>query len=77
MRVEWTSYSSPIGVLTVVECEAGPLQPSLPDIRFIRMADARDFTEPLGITAAQETRDRKLAQIPCIGHAEVEGRILL
>jgi O-6-methylguanine DNA methyltransferase len=25
MRVEWTSYSSPIGVLTVVECEAGPL----------------------------------------------------
>ncbi len=25
MRVEWTSYSSPIGALTVVECEAGPL----------------------------------------------------
>jgi O-6-methylguanine DNA methyltransferase len=25
MRVEWTSYSSPIGPLTVVECEAGPL----------------------------------------------------
>ena len=25
MRVEWISYSSPIGALTVVECEAGPL----------------------------------------------------
>ena len=25
MRVEWTSYSSPIGALTVVQCEAGPL----------------------------------------------------
>ena len=25
MRVEWTSYNSPIGALTVVECEAGPL----------------------------------------------------
>ena len=25
MRVEWTSYGSPVGVLTVVECEAGPL----------------------------------------------------
>src|SRR5215203_992310 len=25
MRVEWTSYSSPIGALTVVECESGPL----------------------------------------------------
>jgi O-6-methylguanine DNA methyltransferase len=25
MRVEWTSYSSPIGALTIVECEAGPL----------------------------------------------------
>jgi O-6-methylguanine DNA methyltransferase len=25
MRVEWTSYSSPIGPLTLVECEAGPL----------------------------------------------------
>ena len=25
MRVEWTSYSSPIGALTLVECDAGPL----------------------------------------------------
>ena len=25
MRVEWSSYSSPIGGLTIVECEAGPL----------------------------------------------------
>ena len=25
MHVEWTSYSSPIGALTIVECEAGPL----------------------------------------------------
>jgi O-6-methylguanine DNA methyltransferase len=25
MQVEWTSYVSPIGALTVVECEAGPL----------------------------------------------------
>lgn len=25
MRVEWTSYSSPMGALTVVECDAGPL----------------------------------------------------
>ncbi len=25
MRVEWTSYSSPIGALTIVECDAGPL----------------------------------------------------
>ena len=25
MRVEWTSYDSPVGLLTLVECEAGPL----------------------------------------------------
>jgi O-6-methylguanine DNA methyltransferase len=25
MHVEWTSYDSPVGMLTVVECEAGPL----------------------------------------------------
>lgn len=25
MRVEWASYSSPIGALTLVECDAGPL----------------------------------------------------
>jgi O-6-methylguanine DNA methyltransferase len=25
VRVEWTSYDSPLGMLTVVECEAGPL----------------------------------------------------
>jgi O-6-methylguanine DNA methyltransferase len=25
MRVEWTSYDSPVGILTLVECEAGPL----------------------------------------------------
>src|SRR5687768_3738880 len=30
MRVEWTSYSSPIGALTVVECEAGPLVVEFP-----------------------------------------------
>lgn len=31
MRVEWTSYSSPIGALTVVECEAGPLVVEYPN----------------------------------------------
>src|SRR3982751_3360293 len=31
MRVEWTSYSSPIGALTLVECEAGPLVIEFPD----------------------------------------------
>lgn len=31
MRVEWTSYNSPIGVLTVVECEAGPLVVEYPN----------------------------------------------
>ena len=31
MRVEWTSYSSPIGALTVVECEAGPLVIEFPN----------------------------------------------
>ena len=31
MHVEWTSYSSPIGVLTVVECEAGPLVVEYPN----------------------------------------------
>jgi O-6-methylguanine DNA methyltransferase len=31
MRVEWTSYSSPIGALTVVECEAGPLVVEFPN----------------------------------------------
>lgn len=25
MRVEWTTYNSPVGALTLVECEAGPL----------------------------------------------------
>ena len=30
MHVEWTSYSSPIGALTVVECEAGPLVVEFP-----------------------------------------------
>ena len=30
MRVEWTSYNSPIGPLTVVECEAGPLVVEFP-----------------------------------------------
>ena len=30
MRVEWTSYNSPIGALTVVECEAGPLAVEFP-----------------------------------------------
>ena len=25
IRVEWTSYDSPVGLLTLVECEAGPL----------------------------------------------------
>ena len=30
MRVEWTSYSSPVGALTVVECEAGPLVVEFP-----------------------------------------------
>jgi hypothetical protein len=30
MHVEWTSYSSPIGTLTVVECEAGPLAVEFP-----------------------------------------------
>ena len=30
MRVEWTSYNSPIGALTVVECEAGPLVVEFP-----------------------------------------------
>lgn len=31
MRVEWTSYSSPIGTLTIVECEAGPLVVEFPN----------------------------------------------
>ena len=30
MQVEWTSYNSPIGTLTVVECEAGPLAVEFP-----------------------------------------------
>jgi methylated-DNA-[protein]-cysteine S-methyltransferase len=30
MRVEWTSYNSPIGALTVVECDAGPLVVEFP-----------------------------------------------
>jgi len=30
MRVEWTSYNSPIGGLTIVECEAGPLVVEFP-----------------------------------------------
>jgi O-6-methylguanine DNA methyltransferase len=30
MRVEWTSYNSPLGALTVVECEAGPLVVEFP-----------------------------------------------
>ena len=30
MHVEWTSYSSPVGALTVVECEAGPLVVEFP-----------------------------------------------
>ena len=30
MQVEWTSYNSPIGALTVVECEAGPLAVEFP-----------------------------------------------
>jgi O-6-methylguanine DNA methyltransferase len=30
MHVEWTAYSSPLGALTVVECEAGPLVVEFP-----------------------------------------------
>ena len=30
MQVEWTTYSSPVGGLTVVECEAGPLVVEFP-----------------------------------------------
>ena len=30
MHVEWTTYASPIGALTVVECEAGPLVVEFP-----------------------------------------------
>ena len=30
MHVEWTSYDSPVGALTVVECEAGPLAVEFP-----------------------------------------------
>ena len=30
MDVEWTTYSSPLGALTVVECEAGPLVVEFP-----------------------------------------------
>jgi O6-methylguanine-DNA--protein-cysteine methyltransferase len=30
MQVEWTTYSSPIGALTVVECETGPLVVEFP-----------------------------------------------
>lgn len=30
MQVEWTAYNSPIGALTVVECEAGPLVVEFP-----------------------------------------------
>jgi O-6-methylguanine DNA methyltransferase len=30
MWVEWTSYSSPIGSLTLIECEAGPLAVEFP-----------------------------------------------
>jgi len=30
MHVEWTTYSSPIGALTLVECEAGPLVVEFP-----------------------------------------------
>lgn len=30
MRVEWTSYPSPIGPLTLVECESGPLAVEFP-----------------------------------------------
>jgi O-6-methylguanine DNA methyltransferase len=31
MHVEWTTYSSPIGPLTIVESEAGPLVVEFPD----------------------------------------------
>jgi O-6-methylguanine DNA methyltransferase len=31
MHVEWTTYNSPIGGLTIVECEAGPLVIEFPD----------------------------------------------
>jgi methylated-DNA-[protein]-cysteine S-methyltransferase len=30
MRVEWTAYASPIGNLTVIECEEGPLAVEFP-----------------------------------------------
>jgi O-6-methylguanine DNA methyltransferase len=30
MHVEWTTYASPVGALTVVECEAGPLVVEFP-----------------------------------------------
>jgi O-6-methylguanine DNA methyltransferase len=30
MHVEWTTYGSPVGALTVVECEAGPLVVEFP-----------------------------------------------
>ena len=33
MQVEWTSYNSPIGALTVVECEAGPAGRRVPSSR--------------------------------------------
>src|SRR6266545_276658 len=30
MHVEWTTYGSPVGALTLVECEAGPLVVEFP-----------------------------------------------
>ena len=46
MRVQWTSYASPIGPLVVVECDAGPLAVEFPH-RAGRIRWAVRFRAPL------------------------------
>ena len=67
MQVEWTSYSSPLGVLTVVECEAGPLVVEYPN---------RAVTIKWAVRLRAAVPELHIAQGSCRRDHGLAGRIL-
>ena len=67
MRVEWTSYSSPIGALTVVECEAGPLVIEYPN---------RAVTIKWAVRLRAAVPELHIAQGSCRDHHCLARRVL-
>ena len=56
MHVEWTTYGSPVGALTVVECEAGPLVVEFPH---------RALTVKWAVRLRSAIPELHIAQGPC------------